>query len=173
MDATLGASLVLEGYTEVEGVKDVFLAVTLFEDPSLYTFPQLCVGFGTISPGFCYTQIYDIDSDDDPGTEVVTWERRDLSTQGDRSYTLKCDVAPKHYIFVQKYLAPPALKTKPGVPIIEPLIGCNDNDCPPEKWAIQEATDPSVVTEDWNCRLIHLLSVVSTNTPCMLTMSSS
>lgn len=165
MDASLGASLVLEGYDEVDGEKNVFLQLPLFSDPDIYTFPELCLAFSTISSGYCYAPLYGDDPETTDGTTVVTWEKRDLvsleerdlSTRTNRSYTLKCDAAPKQYIYVQKYPSPQVLKSVPGVPIIEPLIRCEDDDCPPEKWKIQEATDPSVVTEKgWNCKSDHL-----------------
>jgi hypothetical protein len=53
LDASLGASLYLEGYTEIGGDKKVFLNVPLFESPVLYEFPQLCLSFEKRSPGSC------------------------------------------------------------------------------------------------------------------------
>jgi hypothetical protein len=47
IDATAGASLLLQAYDEVAGNRDYFVNQPLFDDGVAYTFPSLCLPFGT------------------------------------------------------------------------------------------------------------------------------
>jgi hypothetical protein len=47
IDATAGASLLIQAYDEVAGNRDYFVNQPLFDDGVAYTFPSLCLPFGT------------------------------------------------------------------------------------------------------------------------------
>ncbi|KAF9892066.1 hypothetical protein FE257_002472 [Aspergillus nanangensis] len=161
LDASIGASLDLQGYTELNGEKKVFLDVTLFQTPALYTFPELCLSMGDISPGACIPQVGPQDPDDEyvaPGQypdppparrrrRAVTIPEDDSSKDPKRFFYVGCDQQHSHAIFIQKYPGPPTLKKDKNVPIIQPLMNCSMDDCPPSTWNVQVATDPSAVTK--------------------------
>ncbi|EBA27300.1 uncharacterized protein AFUA_2G00270 [Aspergillus fumigatus Af293] len=152
LDAALGASLGLQGYTEVKGERDVFLDVTLYETPTLYTFPQLCLAAGEESPGTCIPQSDPLDPDDGvaPGVlrrdtrSSVALARRDADSafyQGRDPYYLACDEGRTKQIWVQKYQRPSRLRNNAAVPIIQPGMSCSNsaqNQCPASTWNIKE-----------------------------------
>ncbi|GES64964.1 hypothetical protein ATEIFO6365_0009045900 [Aspergillus terreus] len=163
LDASLGASLGLQGYTELKGDKDVFLDVTLYETPALYTFPQLCLAFGKQSPGACIPEQHTFDpddsyppggytdSEDDAGANIAERSLR-LAKRDEKSaayltrkpYLLGCDEEKKHEIWPQKYQKPTSLRNKLQVPIMKPGMGCGedeDEECPASTWSMDKLPD--------------------------------
>ncbi|PKY02708.1 hypothetical protein P168DRAFT_239504 [Aspergillus campestris IBT 28561] len=179
LDAKLGASLGLQGYTELKGDKDIFLDLTIFETPALYTFPQLCLAFGKQSPGACIPEQHTFDpidsflpggddSDDEEADEEadvskrsVTFVKRDERSANDNRapYYLDCDTKQDFSIRGQNYQGPSKLKKKRyNVPIMKPGMSCAEAEsetCPAKQWTIDalpdDATDNdrAVVTEKW------------------------
>lgn len=173
MDATLGASLGLQGYTEVKGERDVFLDVTLYETPTLYTFPQLCLAAGEESPGTCIPQSDPLDPDDGLAvgvnrrdiTSLVALSRRLSRRDADSAYYsgrealyLACDEGRTRQIWVQKYQNSSRLRNNPAVPIIQPGMACSNspqNQCPASTWNIREVPkdDQAAVTrQGWTSK---------------------
>lgn len=193
LDAKLGASLGLQGYTELKGDKDVFLDLTIFETPALYTFPQLCLAFGKQSPGACIPEQHTFDPidsylpgvDDSDGEEAdeeagvskrsVTLVKRDERSANDyrAPYYLDCDTEKDFSIRGQNYQGPSKLKQKQyKVPIMKPGMSCAEAEsetCPAKQWTIDalpdDATDNdrAVVTDKWACMSILLMTFFDMN----------
>lgn len=179
-DATLGVKLGLQGYTEVNDDRDVFLDLTIFEAPELYTFPELCLDFDEQSPGACIPEqnFFDpIDSylpdgygesdDQEAGVSkrsgalvkrdeasAANWNKR-------KPYFLDCDTKKEFSIRPQKYQGPSDLKHVKGVPIMKAGMSCsqdNSTKCPAHQWTIEPLPeDPTeeelaVVTDKWACK---------------------
>jgi hypothetical protein len=72
IDVMVGADLDLEVWKEVDGKRQNFYDVDIFEDEDIFVFPRLCFAFGEISEGFCYDDDVDADeeSDDDEGDSL-------------------------------------------------------------------------------------------------------
>lgn len=174
LDAALGASLGLQGYTGVKGERDVFLDVTLYETPTLYTFPQLCLAAGEESPGTCIPQSDPLDPDDGvaPGVlrrdtrSSVALARRDADSafyQGRDPYYLACDEGRTKQIWVQKYQRPSRLRNNAAVPIIQPGMSCSNspqNQCPASTWNIKEVPKDDragVTRQGWACKCLDLV----------------
>ena len=189
LDAKLGASLGLQGYTELKGDKDVFLDLTIFETPALYTFPQLCLAFGKQSPGACIPEQHTFDpidsylpggydSDEEEADEeagvskrTVALTKRDEKSANDNRepYYLSCDTKRSFSIRGQNYQGPSILKKKAyKVPIMKPGMKCTEAEgetCPADQWTIDalpdDATDNdrAVVTRKWACMSILLMTI--------------
>ena len=161
--------MVLEGYTELNGDKDIFLEVPLVNLPDLLPLPSVCFAFGTISPGAC---IYIPDPNDpENGAASIpdssSEEKRDLvlrqpysvSKQSDfapfalvgrtpiyggRGYYMTCDNSAKtQLIRLQTYPVPSTVKGNSAntVPTMLPLISCSATSCPVTDWETPRATN--------------------------------
>jgi hypothetical protein len=111
----VGADLDLEVWKEVDGNRQNFYDIDIFEDEDIFVFPRLCFSFGEMSPGFCYDDdeqyADDVDDDDDddnlkravvlppsrmmrrdvqlPPTRTVELVKRE-----ENSYTISCSPTP-------------------------------------------------------------------------------
>lgn len=183
-DATLGAKLGLQGYTEVNGDRDVFLDLTIYEAPELYTFPELCLDFDDQTPGPCvhdqsipsdpidaYPPGGYIESEDEEAgvsKRSVALVKRDENSAAPgrerKPYYLACDKKKDFSIRPQKYQSPTDLRQKKGVPIMKPGMSCIKSEsetCPADEWTMEplpeDATDDerAIVTEaGWACKSI-------------------
>ncbi|KAF9886762.1 hypothetical protein FE257_011139 [Aspergillus nanangensis] len=175
LDATLGASLGLQGYTELKGDKDVFLDVTLYETPALYTFPELCLAFGKQSKGSCVPEQHTFDpidsylpgEEDDTDDEDAAVSRRSSSSssrvrvakrdaasaaykQRKNPYILGCDENKTHQIWAQKYQRPTVLRNRDTIPIMVAGMSCKEDEdyqCPADTWTIEPMPDDATKAE--------------------------
>ncbi|KAH8816950.1 hypothetical protein F5884DRAFT_665295 [Xylogone sp. PMI_703] len=179
IDASLGADLLLEGWDEVNGDKDVFLSVHLFDDPDVYTFPEVCFGFDFATPGSCifvpdsgeeevYAEI-EIESGLNKRNALLMPqiysrgldERSRLMPRAPnrkRGYTLACDSGKTQIIYVQTYPTGPTARNRDTsrlLPIMEPQIPCGETVCPPALWETIESSNPSIVTSQWAAEHIY------------------
>jgi hypothetical protein len=178
LDASVGAQLVLEGWDEINGAKDVFLTVDLFNSPTIFSFPELCFSFGSASPGTCS----DVPDDDNEAqyedNEVVSGEKRkrsggcliprdDFTKRGElvprapnrrrNPYHLTCDKTSEALIYVQQYPGPTKVKNDPNraAPIMEPGIACTATACPPSDWTMKESSDATIVSHTtWGSKFL-------------------
>lgn len=182
IDASIGASLVLEGYTEVNGNKNIFLTVPLYESDSLHDFDQLCIGFEAYDENFCYSDRQEGDADwgykgpedeapilrreyvaKDPYSRRSELELRSLTKRRDKSgdyYSLSCD--PKKKDTPSKLPIRPQVYPRPSVVtpnVIEtmvPGIFCTDRRCDHESLTIEDDRTPGwMVLYNWNTEHIY------------------
>lgn len=152
----MGADLDLEGWREIDGKRKTLFDVDIFEKSDLYTFPQVCLAFGDVAPGYCLggqPEENDEDDDDDPGHYVRRRRGRTVRTiahglssrqEPDKQrdpIPLKCDRAKT--VQILKYPSPVALARNTAVPIFVPNIPCGEasEDCWPNA-NISVITDP-------------------------------
>ncbi|KAK2789135.1 hypothetical protein FQN53_002359 [Emmonsiellopsis sp. PD_33] len=145
LDVNVGADLDLEAWREIDGDRKTLFDVDIFEKPDLYTFPQVCLAFDDVAPGYCLggqPEEDDEDDDDDPdhfvkklrgirgmSTRPLDYEltpRQDPDT-GRNPIAVKCDKSKK--VTILKYPGPTELATDKDekVPIIVPEgISCGE-----------------------------------------------
>ncbi|KAI9369634.1 hypothetical protein BJX61DRAFT_549462 [Aspergillus egyptiacus] len=172
VEASVGASLELEGWHELDGDREELFDVDLFTKDDLYVFPQFCFSFGGLSDGFCLAEESleeeeededdddDDDDDDDRAAEKRAIQQTDrrLSTRQDpdrqgRTVRLACDNeqrAAQHPIQLLDYPRPADIRTDTDVPIAKPTVPCwkSEKNCAPKD------ADIVIVTEDQEERAI-------------------
>ena len=176
LDATVGVDLDLEGWKEVDGVRDILFDVGLYENPDILTFPPVCVSFGAVSEGYCLPEEEDDAPEDSPDS---TNNKRALvgrslnnqlvsrQSETSRKYNLACDKSKQ--VVVLSYSDPSVLKNDVRVPIVVPSFPCPDSteDClpnanitvittPAEQRAIVVNKKGQNHEELWNCKLLAL-----------------
>lgn len=142
----VGVDLDLEGWEEIDGHRKTLFDVDIYEKPDIFVFPQVCLGFDDVAPGYCLggkKEEDDEDDDDDPGHYVrgrrariprtlspALSPRQDPDT-GREPIPLKCD--KKKAVQILKYPSPIELAKNTAVPIFVPNIPCGEasEDCWP------------------------------------------
>ncbi|KAG5296640.1 hypothetical protein I7I48_05528 [Histoplasma ohiense] len=162
LDVMVGVDLDLEGWEEIDGHRKTLFDVDIYEKPDIFVFPQVCLGFDDVAPGYCLggkKEEDDEDDDDDPGHYVrgrrariprtlspALSPRQDPDT-GREPIPLKCD--KKKAVQILKYPSPIELAKNTAVPIFVPNIPCGEasEDCWPN-------ANISVITEPLEQRAI-------------------
>ncbi|PGH08063.1 hypothetical protein GX51_01505 [Blastomyces parvus] len=162
LDVMVGADLDLEGWREIDGDRKKLFDVDIFEKPDIFVFPQLCLGFDDVAPGYCLggkKEEDDEDDDDDPGHYVrgrrarlprtlspPLSPRQDPDTGRD-PIPMKCDKTKA--VQILKYPSPVDLAKDTRVPIFVPNIPCGEasEDCWPN-------ANISVITEPLEQRAV-------------------
>lgn len=158
VDAQIGVELVLEGFTEASGVEHSFLNVPLFNDSSIFTFPPLCIPFGSVTGVCLYTPQSPHDaayeaSEDTGGVDKRSELMPRAPDKKRRPYWITCDTA-KTEIRVQEYPKPNAIKkpnSKYDVPIMKPGIEqCQEHpSCPEADWTVTRGSKADLSTGNW------------------------
>ncbi|PGH09671.1 hypothetical protein AJ79_05637 [Helicocarpus griseus UAMH5409] len=146
LDVMVGADLDLEGWREIDGDRKNLFDVDIFEKPDIYVFPQMCLAFGDVAPGYCLGgQPEEDDEDDDDDPSHFVRRRRKLPTSpiyqglkrrqdedtGRDPIPLGCDKSKT--VKILKYPGPTDLAQNTAVPIFVPNIPCGEasEDCWP------------------------------------------
>ncbi|EGE78391.1 hypothetical protein, variant [Blastomyces dermatitidis ATCC 18188] len=146
LDVMVGADLDLEGWREIDGKRKTLFNVDIFEKPDIFVFPQLCLGFDDVAPGYCLGGKKEEDDEDDdnhpghyvrgrrariPGTLSPPVSRRQDPDTGRNPIPMKCD--KKKTVQILKYPSPVDLSKDTRVPIFVPDIPCGEasEDCWP------------------------------------------
>ncbi|KAF9888514.1 hypothetical protein FE257_008621 [Aspergillus nanangensis] len=142
VESTVGASLALEGWKELDGDHDPLFEVELFKKDDLYVFPQFCFDFDTVTSGFCLAEESDEELIEEEANAVAE-RKRDTTALVSRQDPDKerkpiypeCDKtaasgADKHPVLVLQYPRPAAMRDDEGVPIAVPSIPCSKDSGP-------------------------------------------
>ncbi|KAF1810764.1 hypothetical protein P152DRAFT_515569 [Eremomyces bilateralis CBS 781.70] len=168
LDVDLGAELELEGWTEIDGKRNVLFEVDLYENDQLYQFPVLCLGLGESNDGTCSVIIEEEDQEwwdneiDSPITALARLRRQTVRRRSaiakrapKRGYYMTCDKSSRQYkIEMKDYYGPEHLAGlynagTSEAPILLPGVDpCGDDkssDCTQDHWKIEDTKDNSLV----------------------------
>jgi hypothetical protein len=162
LEVDLGAELELEGWTELDGKRNVLFDVDLFKKNDIYEFPPLCIGLGSDNPGTCLAypragdQVWwdnEVKLDNETDTTALSLRRRqeepeEPEERNGRGYKMNCEGSttdPK--IVLIDYPSAGELFGLGKSPVLEPGIPrCGTTkyeQCTKDKWFVKPPSPPN------------------------------